>query len=259
MHKPCIYAILTWPILYMILKTLKGYLITSHAAHTYKFPITQKYIYIYIYIYRHSQVIPSSLWHNFKKLGNIKRCKRDPSNIQPATVSIAMPKPSSPPAVKRHQTTPGRRLNVAWDCAWDNTWMAPVTDASNPSNRTWTTSECRVGRHLKMALQWHQNDAFWSPTRCHWLADWRPALLRSPEVAPEWHSSRRHHLLYSPTTPRAAWLGAHNSAKAALLTDMRRCLIVAWTTPKTNAWMAAVTALERRLKCALNGAWTTHF
>ena len=28
-------------------------------------------------------------------------------------------------------------LNAAWDCACDNTWMAPVTDAWSASNRAW--------------------------------------------------------------------------------------------------------------------------
>ena len=66
-------------------------------------------------------------------------------------------------------------------------------------------------------------------------------LLQSPEMVPEWSSSRRRHPLYSLTTPRAASLGAHNSAKVAHLIGMRWCLSVTWTTPETDAWMAPVT------------------
>ena len=121
MHKPCKYAILTWPILCMIHKTLKGYLITSHATRTYKFPTAQKKR-----EYRHSQIIPSSLWHNFKKLGNIRCYKRDPSNIQPAAASVAALEPSS---------------NDAGD--------------ETPSEYAWRESEHRVGLHLGQCL----NDA----------------------------------------------------------------------------------------------------
>ena len=126
MHKPCMYTILTWPILCMIHKTLKGYLITSHATHTYKFPTAQKKR-----EYRHSQIIPSSLWHNFKKLGNIRRFKRNPSNIQLAAVSVALPEPSSNDA-----------------------------GCEMPSDYAWTASEHCMGLRLNGTCNGHLNGAY---------------------------------------------------------------------------------------------------
>ena len=148
------------------------------------------------------------------------------------------------PAVKRHQTTPGLRLNTAWDYAWDSAWMLRGTTPENDA---------------LVAPKRPRNDDFWSPTQRRWLVEWRPALLWSSKVAPKWCSSRRRHLLCLPMTPRVASLGAHNSAKAALLAGMRRRLIAAWTAPKMDTWTTTVTKLEWRLKCALNDAWTTPF
>ena len=190
--------------------------------------------------YRHSQIIPSSLWHNFKKLGNIRCYKRDPSNIQPVAASVVALEPSSNDAgdktpsdyawtasERRVGLHLGQRLNAAYNGRLNGACSESQQPLKSRLNGVWMPFGTAPENDPSTAPKRCRNDAFWSPTWRHWLAEWRPALLRSLEVAPEWRSSRRCHLLCSPMTLRVAWLGAHNNAKAVLLTSMRRCLIVA--------------------------------